>query len=142
MRLAFKKIDPRAVIPAYAHEGDSGMDIRALDSGTVVGRESLLVRTGICASIPEGYELQVRPRSGISSRLGLSAVIGTVDSNYTGEIKVLLFNMSPFSVGFCEGDRIAQLVLAPVARAEIVEVDEIMDDERRGDAGFGSTGVK
>lgn len=142
MKLAFKKTDPRAIIPAYAHDGDSGMDIRALDSGTVVGQERLLVRTGICASIPEGYELQVRPRSGISSRLGLSVVIGTVDSNYTGEIKVLLFNMSPFSVGFCEGDRIAQLVLAPVARAEIVEVDEIMDDARRGDAGFGSTGVK
>jgi len=142
MKLAFKKTDPRAVIPAYAHEGDSGMDIRALEDGVVPGHERLAVRTGIAAAIPDGYEIQVRPRSGLAFRHGIATVLGTVDSNYTGEIKVLLFNMEPFGFVFHAGDRIAQLVLAPVARAEVVEVDEIMDDERRGDAGFGSTGVK
>lgn len=142
MKLAFKKTDPRAQIPQYAHEGDSGLDVRALEDGVVPGHELLAVRTGIAAAIPEGYELQVRPRSGLAFRHGVATVLGTVDSNYTGEIRVLLFNMTPFGFPFHAGDRIAQLVLSPVSRADVIEVDEIMDDARRGDAGFGSTGVK
>ena len=142
MKLKFKKLDPRAVIPTYAHDGDSGMDVRALDDGIVFSRDRLAVRTGIAAVIPDGYELQVRPRSGLQFKHGVDGAFGTVDSNYTGEIGILLINTSPLPFAFKAGDRVAQLVLAPVARAEIEETTDEIADERRGDAGFGSTGVK
>lgn len=142
MKLKFRKIDSRAQIPQYAHDGDSGMDIRALEDGIVFSRERFTVHTGIAAAIPDGYELQVRPRSGLARDRGVFAVLGTVDSNYTGEIGVTLMNTSPMPFAFKAGDRIAQLVLAPVARAEIEETTDEIADERRGDAGFGSTGVK
>lgn len=142
MKLKFRKLDPRAQIPQYAHDGDSGMDVRALEDGIVYHESRLAVRTGIAAVIPEGYELQVRPRSGLQFKYGVTVGFGTVDSNYTGEIRVLLINTSSLAFGFKAGDRIAQLVMAPVARAEIEETTDDVEDERRGDAGFGSTGVK
>ena len=142
MKLKFRKIDSRAQIPQYAHDGDSGMDIRALEDGVVSHHSRALVRTGIGAVIPDGYEIQVRPRSGLILCNGVAAILGTVDSNYTGEICVQMFNMSPLPFAFKAGDRIAQLVLAPVAHAEIEETTDEIVDERRGDAGFGSTGVK
>lgn len=142
MKLKFKKLDPRAVIPAYAHEGDSGMDIRALEDGIVFHKSMLAVGTGIAAVIPEGCELQVRPRSGLAFKHGVYTVLGTVDQNYTGEIRVLLHNTTSMPFAFKAGDRVAQLVLAHVARAEIEETTDEIADERRGDAGFGSTGVK
>lgn len=149
----FKKLHPDAVIPKYAHEGDAGMDISSLEEVTLHRGTPTLVRTGIAAEIPEGYELQVRPRSGLASR-GVTVwnAPGTVDSGYRGEIRVLLMYLHNECIELNDGlypkeyktigkgARIAQLVLAPVTRALPVETDELTATER-GTRGFGSTGT-
>lgn len=142
MKIGFK--NPK-YLPSYAHEGDAGADIRAvLDEDIVVPpHEWVAVPTGLYAEIPVGWEIQVRPRSGLALKKGITVLnsVGTVDSNYRGEIKVILVNHSgePFRVQ--DGDRVAQMVVAPVTRAEFVEVDELSDTDRSS-GGFGSTGVK
>lgn len=141
MKIKFKKLDKRAVLPAYAHEGDSGMDIRCIEPVVIYPGETVKVGTGICAEIPHGYEIQVRPRSGMSKD-GVFAVFGTVDEGYRGEIGVILHNSNSQFVSYGEFSRIAQLVLAPVVRAEIEETKDELSSTERGDGGFGSTGVK
>lgn len=145
VKLGFKKLDPKAQLPKYAHEGDAGMDIFALEDTNLFYGVPVLVRTGIAAEIPEGYELQVRPRSGLACK-GITVwnSPGTVDSKYRGEIKVIVFyytndpmGNNPYEVK--AGDKIAQLVLAPVTFAEPYEVQELSETER-GAGGFGSTG--
>lgn len=143
MKLRFKKLDERAVLPCYKHEGDSGMDIRANDVVEIPQGSVAKISTGIAAEIPEGYELQVRPRSGLSSK-GIVAILGTVDSNYRGDIGVILMNCSYGTYTVDVGDRIAQLVLCKVAHADIEECPqgEQLSETVRGADGFGSTGVK
>lgn len=130
--------------PRYEHAGDSGFDLRAAISTPLVIRPGVisLVPTGLAFQIPEGYEVQVRPRSGLA-RHGLTVVNspGTVDSGYTGEVKVLLTSIAEEAVTINPGDRIAQAVVAPVVVVKLEYVDSIAPTER-GDAGFGSTGVK
>ena len=140
MKLLFKKLHPSAVVPSYAHEGDSGMDVHSIETWSI-GHEGCIhvFRTGIGAVIPEGYELQVRPRSGLACKHGVVAVLGTVDQGYRGEILVALQNNGHEHYLVKAGDRIAQLVLAPVARADIGETDDLGETER-GTDGFGSTG--
>ena len=138
MTIRFKRIDSAAVLPSRKHNTDSGMDIRSVEAYRLGHGEMHVFATGICAEIPEGYELQVRPRSGLSSR-GVLAAFGTVDRGYTGEIRVILYNFGePVTVNI--GDRIAQLVLAPVTIPEIAETDDVGTSER-GANGFGSTGI-
>jgi len=139
MIIKFKKLTSAAIIPTRKHDTDSGMDICSTEAKNLGPGERYTFATGIAAEIPDGYELQVRPRSGLSSK-GIDAKFGTVDRGYTGEIRIILVNntMDFKTVGM--GERIAQLVLAPVAIPEIVEVDEIADAER-GANGFGSTGI-
>lgn len=141
MKIKFKKLDRRAVLPVYAHEGDSGMDVRCVDKVIICPRETIKVSTGLCAEIPHGYEIQVRPRSGLSKD-GVFAVFGTVDEGYRGEIGVILYNSNIHSVVFEALSRIAQLVLAPVVRAEIEETEDDLSETARGKGGFGSTGVR
>lgn len=140
MKLLFKKLTPSATIPSYMHEGDSGMDVHSIETRSI-GHEGCIhvFRTGIGAVIPEGYELQVRPRSGLACKHGVVAVLGTVDQGYRGEILVALQNNGHEHYLVKAGDRIAQLVLAPVARADIGETDDLGETERGAD-GFGSTG--
>ena len=114
IKLKFKRLTNTAKLPSYAHAGDSGMDICA-DEDFNVCTSAATISTGIAAVIPDGYELQVRPRSGMSKK-ALFAAFGTVDSGYRGEIKVTLINASPSVHDVRRGDRIAQLVLAPVVR--------------------------
>jgi dUTP pyrophosphatase len=144
-----KFCDVRVPLPAYETEGAAGMDVRAnlsLDhrkSGmTIEPGSRLLIPTGILLEIPTGYEMQVRPRSGIALKAGVTVLNspGTIDSDYRGEIGVILINLGngPFLVG--HGDRIAQLVLAPVSRCEWSETD-LPTGTLRGSEGFGSTGV-
>lgn len=138
----FKKLDPRATIPTYAHDGDSGMDLRALDDVTFdAPGDTWIVDTGLSVEIPPGYEGQVRSRSGLASSLGVFVLNspGTIDCTYRGEIKVILAVHGRCPVHIVPCSRIAQLVIAPVASAEIVEVQELSETER-GASGLGSTG--
>ena len=142
MTLRFRRIHPDAVLPAYAHESDAGMDLRSVEASTIPPGGRALVRTGLVVMLPPGYEVQVRPRSGLALKHGVTVLNtpGTIDSGYRGEVGVILANFGdkPFAVG--KGDRIAQAVVAPVTRAVVVETEEV-DETDRGEGGFGSTGV-
>lgn len=142
MTLSFKRINPDAVLPSYAHPGDAGMDLRAVDDAVIPPGGRALVHTGLVVNLPPAYEAQVRPRSGLALKSGVTVLNtpGTIDAGYRGEIGVILanFGAEPFAVR--KGDRIAQMVVAPVTFAEIVETDSI-DETDRGAGGFGSTGL-
>lgn len=142
MTLRFRKIHPDAVLPAYAHPDDAGMDIRSVESLTVPPRSRALVKTGLVMMLPEGYEAQVRPRSGLALKHGVTVLNtpGTIDAGYRGEVGVILFNSSDVPFPVAVGDRIAQVVVAPVTHAKIEETTET-DETGRGEGGFGSTGV-
>ena len=128
-------------LPAYATDGAAGMDAVAAEDVTLAPGARHAVATGLALAIPPGFEIQVRPRSGLALKHGITVpnTPGTIDSDYRGELKVILINHGhhPFEVR--RGDRIAQLVLAPVTRATWLEVDEL-DETTRGEGGFGSTG--
>ena len=168
MNIKIKRLHPDAVIPKYAHAGDSGFDLVAVEDVIVMPGETALVKTGLAFEIPAGYELQVRPRSGITLKTKLRVQLGTVDAGYRGEIGVIvdniaddpLVNVAPYlshidgndyrtdgeiflneTYIIRKGDRIAQGVIAPVAKMEFEEVDELSDTER-SNKGFGSTGIK
>jgi len=143
--LKFKKLDPRAEIPKYQTAGAAGMDVSVildasvfLDPGTAV-----TLRTGLAVEIPEGYEIQVRPRSGLAFKHGLTIANspGTLDSDWRGENLLRIVNHSQETFTISHGMRMAQFVLAPVQQADIVEVDELSETER-GEKGFGHTGLK
>jgi dUTP pyrophosphatase len=137
-----RRLDPNLPLPAYAHEGDAGLDLVAAVSVTLGPGERALVGTGIAVAIPEGYAGFVQPRSGLALRHGLGLVNspGLIDSGYRGEIAVLLVNHDPeVPVKVERGDKVAQLVVVPVARACLVECEEL-PASARGPGGFGSTG--
>ena len=142
MKVRICRTDPAAQLPAYAHPGDAGMDVRSVVDLMIAPGERALVRTGLVLMLPPNAEAQVRPRSGLALKHGVTVLNtpGTIDSGYRGEVGVILINLGaePFKVE--KGMKIAQLVIAPVTQAEIVEVSEI-DSTDRGAGGFGSTGV-
>lgn len=142
----FRKTNPDVTLPQYETKGASGCDVRAfLPEGPLVipSGEWRLVSTGLCPEIPLGYEIQVRPRSGLAFRNGITCLNtpGTVDSDYRGEIKVNLINHSKTDFVVENGMRIAQFVIAKVENASFEVSDELSSSER-GEGGFGSTGVK
>ncbi len=142
MQLAVKRLDPGLPLPAYAHDGDAGLDLFCAEDVTLGPMERKLVSTGIALAIPEGYAGFVQPRSGLAHREGLSFVNtpGLIDAHYRGEIKVIAINLDPQkTLSLHRGERIAQLVVQAVARASVVEVSDL-DETVRGDGGFGSTG--
>jgi len=139
MKLKFKKLDPNAKMPVYAHANDSGMDICAIETKIVPAHGYATFRTGLSAQLPDGFELQVRPRSGLAFKYGVICAFGTVDAGYRGGIGIALFNHGENHLEFKAGERIAQLVLVPVMQADIVETD-VLDATERGQGGFGSTG--
>jgi dUTP pyrophosphatase len=128
-------------LPRYQTAGAAGMDLRADEPVDLAPGERRLVPTGIAVAIPPGWEGQVRPRSGLALKLGLGIANGpgTIDSDYRGEVGVILVNWGADAVRLARGERIAQLVIAPVARATVVEVTEL-PGTGRGGGGFGSTG--
>lgn len=132
-------------LPAYATEHSAGVDLMAAIAGdrTLRPGERLLVPTGIAVAIPPGYEAQVRPRSGLAVRHGITCLNtpGTIDADYRGEIQVLLINLGQETFTIRHGDRIAQLILAPVARIQWQPVEEL-SPTARGTGGFGHTGVQ
>ena len=132
-------------LPSYETAHAAGMDLRAAvpDDAPVVLQPAswAMIPTGLCIAVPEGFEAQARPRSGLAAKHGITCLNspGTIDADYRGELKVILINHGPEPFTIRRGERIAQLVIAPVARAEWVEVSEL-DDTPRGAGGFGSTG--
>lgn len=128
-------------LPRYATEGAAGMDVLSAEDVTIAPGARHAVATGLAVAIPAGYEIQVRPRSGLALKHGISVpnAPGTIDSDYRGELKVILINHSADSFAIARGDRVAQLVLAPVTQAAWDEVADL-DQTARGAGGFGSTG--
>jgi dUTP pyrophosphatase len=140
--LPVRRLDPGLPLPAYAHAGDAGADLRAADDVVLPPGGRATVGTGIAVAVPDGYAAFVHPRSGLASRHGITVVNapGTVDAGYRGEVRVVLLNtdpVEPFTVR--RGDRIAQLVVQPVTRVRFVDVAELPATPR-GEGGFGSTG--
>lgn len=140
--IRFKRLDPQATLPEYATPGAAGMDVRAsVEVGLGQGQWAA-VGTGLSVEIPPGFEIQVRPRSGLAAKFGVTVLNapGTIDSDYRGEIKVILVNLGPQEFAVKKGDRIAQLVVARVPAVAIEDVDQL-SDTARGTGGLGSTGV-
>ena len=141
--LQIQKADPRIILPRYESDGAAGMDLRAfLDCDISIpplGR--IKIPTGLKIEIPDGYEAQVRPRSGLAVKSGLTVLNspGTIDSDYRGDVEIILINLGSDNVVIKDGDRIAQLVITPVVRADIKEALSLSPSVR-GSAGFGSTG--
>lgn len=144
--IRFRVLDPRAAVPHRASERAAGLDLSAClpadqSTLTLAPGQIAIVPTSLAIAIPDGYEGQVRPRSGLSTKHGVTVpnAPGTVDSDYRGEMFVALINLGREPHTVRHADRIAQLVIAPVARPTLVETDEL-DETARGDGGFGSTG--
>ena len=143
VKIQVKRISKKALLPHYETKGSSGMDLRANISKNIYlkSKEIKLIPTGIALAIPKNFEIQIRPRSGLAAKNGISIVNtpGTIDSDYRGEIKVILINQSKKKFRIKNGDRIAQMVISPTIKAKIQEVSSLTKTDR-GSGGFGSTG--
>ena len=143
VKVLVKKLDPKAQLPSYKTKGSSGMDLMAFikDPIKIAPNTSALIPTGISVAIPNDVEIQIRPRSGLAVKSSISVLNtpGTIDSDYRGELKVILFNHSKEEFVVRNNDRIAQMVLMPVLKIDFEEVDNL-PDTLRGSDGFGSTG--
>jgi dUTP pyrophosphatase len=142
LRLPVKRLDAQLPVPSYAHEGDAGLDLYSAVDATIAPLERALLPTGIAVAIPEGYAGFVQPRSGLALRKGLSFANtpGLIDSHYRGEIQLIAINLDAAKPIFVRrGEKIGQLVIQAVERAELVEVSDL-DETARGEGGFGSTG--
>ena len=143
IKVLVKKLNPKAELPKYKTEGSSGMDLMALIENPIKikSQNSALIPTGLSIAIPEDTEIQIRPRSGLAAKSNISVLNtpGTIDSDYRGEIKIILFNHGKEEFTIKNNDRIAQMILMPVLKAEFQEVEELPKTVR-GSGGFGSTG--
>ncbi len=143
VKVLVKKLDPKVQLPSYKTKGSSGMDLMAFikDPIKIAPNTSALIPTGISVAIPNDVEIQIRPRSGLAVKSSISVLNtpGTIDSDYRGELKVILFNHSKEEFVVRNNDRIAQIVLMPVLKTDFEEVDNL-PDTLRGSGGFGSTG--
>ena len=141
MRVQIKKLHPDAIVPKYQTAGAAGVDLCSVEDVTIGEGDKALVATGLSMAIPQGWEGQVRPRSGLAAKSALTVLNspGTIDSDYRGEVKVILINHGHGVFHVRKGDRIAQMVFALVGRAEFAEV-EALESTDRGAGGFGSTG--
>ncbi|SRR6266851_452795 len=137
-----KRIDPEARIPSYEHPGDSGADLYSVVDYVLQPFERKAIPTGLCAEVPVGFELQVRPKSGLALGSGVTVLNtpGTIDAGYRGEIKVITINLGSEAYHIKKGQKIAQLVMAPVIHADFEEAGEL-SESKRGAGGFGSTGI-
>lgn len=145
VEIKVRKLHPQAVIPSYMTEHAAGMDLYTVIETPVLlaPGERTLLPTGLAMEIPPGYEGQVRPRSGLALKKGIALVNspGTIDADYRGEIGIIIINHGIEPVEFLPGDRVAQLIIAPVIQATLVEADEL-NDSVRSSGGFGHTGVQ
>ena len=143
MNLKIMKIHENAIIPNYVHKGDAGMDLYSIEETIIKSNEIKLISTGLKTEIPLNYEIQIRPKSGLAIKHGITVLNspGTIDSGYRGEIKVILINHSEKDFLIEKNSKIAQMVLKKVEQAEIIEVTEL-NETTRSTGGFGSTGLK
>lgn len=141
MKLQIKKVHPDAKIPKYAHPGDAGFDMYALEETTIEGNAQILVRTGIAMAIPDGYVGLVWDKSGLSVKQGLKTLAGVIDAGYRGEVSLGMSNQRSTPYTFKKGDKVAQMLIQKVDRVEFQEV-EALDETSRGEGAFGSTGLQ
>ena len=143
VRVLIKKLDPKVTLPSYKTKGASGMDLIAFVKEKIVVKPqtSALIPTGLSIAFSENYEIQIRPRSGLAAKNNISVLNtpGTIDSDYRGELKIIIFNHGNHDFIVNNDDRVAQMVLTPVAKMELKEADEL-PKTLRGEGGFGSTG--
>ena len=143
VKVLIKKLDPKVAIPSYKTKGASGMDLMAFVKEKIVikPQTSALIPTGLSVAFSEDYEIQIRPRSGLAAKNNISVLNtpGTIDSDYRGELKIIIFNHSNHDFVVNNNDRIAQMVLTPIAKMELEEANEL-PKTLRGEGGFGSTG--
>ncbi len=141
LKIKIKKLHKDAVIPMYATKGSAGFDIHTVNESCIKAGDTQIIKTGLSFEILEGYELQIRPRSGLSAKtkLRISNAPGTIDSDFRGEVGIIIDNIGKEDLVINKGDRIAQAVLCPVIQAEFEEVEELSSTER-SEGGFGSTG--
>ena len=143
VKVLIKRLDPKVKLPSYKTEGSSGMDLMAFTEKpiTIHPGKSSLIPTGLSIAIPEDTEVQIRPRSGLATKSSISVLNtpGTIDSDYRGEIKIILFNHGKEEFIVNNNERIAQMILAPILKVDFEEVDSL-PDSIRGSGGFGSTG--
>ena len=143
VRVLIKKLDPKVTLPSYKTKGASGMDLMAFVKEKIVVKPqtSALIPTGLSVAFSEDYEIQIRPRSGLASKNNISVLNtpGTIDSDYRGELKIILFNHGNKDFIVNNNDRVAQMVLIPILKMELEEVDQL-PESIRGSGGFGSTG--
>ena len=144
-KILIKKLSSEVLTPKYETAGSSGMDLAAFIEKNIIINpgDKVLIPTGFSLSIPQGYEVQIRPRSGLAAKRGITVLNtpGTIDSDYRGEIKIILINLSKDKFIIKNGERIAQMVVCPVEQVSVEEVKELSDTDR-GIEGFGSTGKK
>jgi dUTP pyrophosphatase len=141
MYIIFKKLVDTAIIPEYKTSGASGMDVCSIEQKYIYKQSHEIISTGLCVEIPEGYEIQVRPRSGLAAKYGITVLNtpGTIDSDYRGEIKIILLNTSQLDYSLNVGERIAQLVVVKVEQANIL-ISDNLSKTKRDVGGFGHTG--
>ena len=144
-KILIKRLSKKVSLPKYETSGSSGMDLAAnIDANINIDPgKTAIIPTGLALSIPKGFEVQIRPRSGLAAKQKISVLNtpGTIDADYRGEIKVILINLGQESFKVEKGLRIAQMVVCPVVQAQLKEVDDLSETER-GKGGFGSTGTK
>ena len=142
MNIEIVKLDPAAIVPCYAHQGDAGLDLFSINNTEILPGETQLIETGIAISLPSNTEAQIRPRSGLALKHSITVLNspGTIDAGYRGEIGVILINhgKSPFQV--TSGMKVAQMVIASIIRANLTVVSQLNDTSRNSN-GFGSTGT-
>ena len=143
VKVLIKKLNPSVQLPSYKTKGASGMDLMAYVKEPIVLEpgKSCLVPTGLSVAFPEGYEIQIRPRSGLAAKKNITVLNtpGTIDSDYRGELKIILFNHGIENFVIKNNDRVAQMVLTPIIKMELEETNEL-PESIRGERGFGSTG--
>jgi dUTP pyrophosphatase len=142
IQIEIKQLSPDAILPTYAHPGDAGADIYSIADRILAPLERAAIPTGLSMSIPVGYEVQIRPKSGLALKQGLTVLNtpGTIDAGYRGEVQVILINLGDRSIEIKKGQKIAQMVVAPVCVGDFQMVAELTDSAR-GEGGFGSTGI-
>jgi dUTP pyrophosphatase len=139
MQIKIKKLNPDAILPAYAHPGDAGLDLYSLEEYTLQPDERKALSTGIAIELEPDYVALVKDRSGLALKHGVHTLAGVIDAGYRGECKIVLINHGAQAYTVKKGDKIAQLLIMPVAQVKVKEVVELSDSSR-GSAGFGSTG--
>ncbi len=139
MLLRVKKLDPRARVPEYAHTGDAGMDISTLERVVVLAGARAIISTGLAFELPQGTVGLLWDKSGLAAKHGITILSGVLDEGYRGEVKVVVLNTSDAEYTFEAGDKVTQLLIQPIIRAQVEEVSEL-SDTARGEGRFGSTG--